>query len=122
MKRIFIYKITMLVLFFIVLTACSSNDANFIEENKDNASVHYTEGAIADEGMEFDNSRTTYNTTSAIELEERKVIYTGDISIEVSEFRETEAYIEGKITSFNGYIVESSFYDNHDGHIYGRLT
>ena len=115
----------------VFLTACSNEQENIGESSEDFAMDSVEEsmdeaGKQGTESSETENNESTEVETKEVEVEERKIIYTANLRLEVKEYQQAVDEIESQVADFNGYIVDSSTYGSSDesstsGHITARI-
>ena len=94
----------------------SSSIANVGESNPELAK----EETIQSENVQAEEGSTEANTTPS---NDRMVIYTANLSIEVSSYQDTLKLVEQQIASSNGYIVESNSYSTgEENALEGTIT
>ncbi|MCT8138223.1 DUF4349 domain-containing protein [Anaerobacillus sp. CMMVII] len=81
-----------------------------MESSEEKASDGY--GGQADDSVH----NRSYNET------ERMVIYNANLSLEVKDFQVTEAFIQEKVATLGGYIIESSIYHTGTDQMSGNLV
>lgn len=114
---------------FVVLAACSNLDNSESKYDEDISSGEESAGDIAEIGMELSNddgekleTESQANEKTA-DLLDRKVIYTADLQVEVKSYQQTLHAIQNQVTNMNGYIVESSMYEEQEsGAKIGQIT
>lgn len=125
-KREFFCKsllISLLLLFF--LSGCSNNQSsdnvvNDPDTESHNERLHdYNDNSVSIEESETESQDQNQGTDSLPETEashdlEQMIIYTGDISIYVDNFMDTQTLIQDEITQYGGFTVESSVYRQGD--------
>lgn len=119
-----------------LLVACG-NDSNEMESSQDSVQLYTTEES--DAGMEefslsLDNVESEQDSVALREAAipdnekminnvERKVVYTANIHIEVKSYQTTFNHIQEQVEKLQGYIVESSmFEDPENSSKHGQLT
>ncbi|MGP4066049.1 DUF4349 domain-containing protein [Oceanobacillus sp. M65] len=123
----------------VFLTACSNEQENIGESSEDFAmdSVEESMDEAEKQGTEFSETENNEATesggqeaaeveTKEVEVEERKIIYTANLRLEVKEYQQAVDEIESQVADFNGYIVDSSTYGSSEesstsGHITARI-
>lgn len=125
------------ILFCSILVACSSDlDSNESRDDMANISVDEESASeMADFGSELYSvendqqdieQKEEYNETNNKEISnqvERKVIYTADLHIEVKNYQKTVNDIQNQVSKFNGYIVDSSMYEDQENESkHGQIT
>ncbi|CDO02864.1 hypothetical protein BN988_01344 [Oceanobacillus picturae] len=115
----------------VFLTACSNEQENIGESSEDFAMDSVEEsmdeaGKQGTESSETENNESTEVETKEVEVEERKIIYTANLRLEVKEYQQAVDEIESQVADFNGYIVDSSTYGSSEesstsGHITARI-
>jgi hypothetical protein len=123
----------------VFLTACSNEQENIGESSEDFAmdSVEESMDEAEKQGTEFSETENNESTesggqeaaeveTKEVEVEERKIIYTANLRLEVKEYQQAVDEIESQVADFNGYIVDSSTYGSSEesstsGHITARI-
>lgn len=112
------YLAVMLLIISVILYGCSSDDAAMNEESYDTADDG--DLGVVEEREMVEQSGGDEEQANASHVEEvdydqnRMVIYTGRLSLEVRNFDEAERKLTEHIETRNGYIVEASHYE-HEG-------
>ncbi|MBM7603523.1 hypothetical protein JOC75_001493 [Metabacillus crassostreae] len=130
-------KVLYIILLFLVIisvTGCSSSSTEESQMDKsssgslDNSSQEMTEEKIQENSDEVSEQEVIKeeNMTSSNQDDgsyERMVIYTADLSIQVSSYEETLTFIQKQLEIQNGYIVESNSYTVEEGKsVEGTIT
>ncbi|WP_188207004.1 DUF4349 domain-containing protein [Alkalibacillus aidingensis] len=129
----------LMVITMLITTACSSDDdqaegANADYDTSEDEEIGFTEEreqeAQADSATEdrddMNDSESTDANSAIDQSEDRMVIYTGTIAIEVEDYDHTYTTIVDELNDFNGYVVESNVHehpedDRKNGHIVVRI-
>ncbi|MFA1819300.1 DUF4349 domain-containing protein [Virgibacillus oceani] len=127
MKKI----ITVLILIFgigMLLVSCSNEDEDQTADynvstesyeksvQDDGATSGTEEVEIADVGQEDEDSGESSDLPEDAEAgqQDRKIIYTADMRIEVSDYQESLHSLQSSISEYAGYLVESSMYEENE--------
>ncbi|WP_138418911.1 DUF4349 domain-containing protein [Aquibacillus sediminis] len=110
-----------------LLTACSSNESTESNEAISDDSNAAADGAteesydrvsMTDDAPDRDQSRSNQIESTESEQQatdqERKVIYTANLQIEVEDYTQAVQDIQSQVTDNNGYVVESTTYGGAD--------
>ncbi|WP_042224385.1 DUF4349 domain-containing protein [Oceanobacillus manasiensis] len=114
-------------------TACSNEQENIGEsdsatesfESMDEAERQDTESSEAggEQSIENGDEGSSAVEEKEVEVEERKIIYTGSLRLEVKNYQQAVNEIESQVAAFSGYIVESSTYDySEESSTNGNIT
>ncbi|MFD2630179.1 DUF4349 domain-containing protein [Oceanobacillus kapialis] len=124
----------------LIFTACSNEQENIAEY--DSAAVDSTEESVGQSEAEMNNAESSdsggretaesgsserseeaANEEEDIESENRKIIYTANLQVEVKDYEQSVDDIESYVADFNGYIIEASTYgSSEDSTTNGHLT
>ncbi|WP_078427085.1 DUF4349 domain-containing protein [Alkalihalobacterium alkalinitrilicum] len=127
-KRSFIIVAIMILGLF--LTACSSNEhrSDGSEEAREMGMVteDASYGGVASRGIveekEMVNEVPVSDEPVSVETSERMVIYHGNLSLEVTDYHESEAEIQKRVNELGGFVLESSIYRSGEQQIHGNLV
>lgn len=119
-----------------MLGACSNN-SDYEESNQDTAELYTTEeseSGFSEFSLSMENRDAAYESSEPQEVKksdtevikkqlERKVIYTANLEIEVKSYQETTNTIQTQVEKLQGYIVESTmFEDPENASKHGQIT
>lgn len=119
-----------------MLGACSNN-SDYEESNQDTAELYTTEeseSGFSEFSLSMENRDAAYESAEPQEVNksdtevikkqlERKVIYTANLEIEVKSYQETTNTIQTQVEKLQGYIVESTmFEDPENASKHGQIT
>ncbi len=106
-----------------ILAACGNGTKN--SESSDKATIGVEEDSpnVVNFGTEMYSSESEQDSISQAEDDagsdktsgnalDRKVIYTADLQVEVKNYEKSLQNIQSEVTRFDGYIVESSMYED----------
>ncbi|MDG5787748.1 DUF4349 domain-containing protein [Evansella sp. AB-P1] len=127
--------ISLFVLLSTFFLGCSDRD-NSLESSADNDSqanmndsagfVEYSrdyEGEMAEDGRSnTSNQEVDEQNLSTRDTTEQMIIYNGNLSIEVIDFKRAQADIQENTEQLGGYIVESSIYHHGEDRLSGNLV
>ncbi|WP_286166117.1 DUF4349 domain-containing protein [Peribacillus frigoritolerans] len=114
---------TIIVILFLALfsAACSSSESGSDKSAESSGGESAKEMADSDmtmnsEGGQADKAEISSPENKAVPSapENRKVIYTADLSIRVKNFNEAVSSFQSTIASLGGYVIESNTYTNDD--------
>ena len=136
------WLLVVLVFSILALGACSSNSDQSAESADNSSSVDRDMANTSEQEIGFDGSVEEAETgalnnqsvepqpdsaDSKIDIQNRKVIYNANLSVEVTNYNESFNSIQSDIQNYGGYIVESSTYgagrdnDLQEGRIQVRI-
>ena len=117
MRKLF----SLLVLVFFLLS-CSNQDSGEMTADMSVESYDRSGADMAEENLAFTESADVeveeVENKSAVRESEgnnRKVIYTADLQVEVESYQEITEHIQKETERLGGYIVESNLYNDSDG-------
>lgn len=123
MRKLF----SLLVLVFF-LASCSNQDSGEMTADMSVESYDRSGADMAEENLAFTESADVeveeVENKSAVRESEgnnRKVIYTADLQVEVESYQEITEHIQKETERLGGYIVESNLYNDSDGRS-GQIT
>ncbi|MEC5425734.1 DUF4349 domain-containing protein [Virgibacillus sp. C22-A2] len=133
MKKILLLIMTVCI--SVLVTACSNDDtAENSETGNDDASYYLEEsesssdlatgssGESAGSDQDSATESETSNNMDASELD-RKIIYTGNLHIEVKDYQKAIDEIQAHIADRGGYVVESTMHEGAEkGSTNGQIT
>ncbi|MFD1361832.1 DUF4349 domain-containing protein [Lentibacillus salinarum] len=135
-KELFMFMLSIGLL----LTACSNEseehdsmtdqaDMDIEESETESTTLNATDDASMDKNVPTDQEQPESNEENAAQQadetnqDDRKVIYTANLRIEVKDYQKTVDAIQADASDSGGYIVESNMHEgNEEGLTTGRVT
>jgi len=128
MKKLNLLSCVFLPLFFI-LFACSSGQSEKSESKADsNHSVAFDQAVQSEEEVFITEDangsveKSVDENTSDLAGNNRMVIYNANIEIEVKDFDIAQEMITNLVNNYNGYLVDSSIYTDHQEQMNGNIV
>jgi Domain of unknown function (DUF4349) len=122
------WSFTLCSIFLVILiTGCSNNSSESTTENN-TTSQSADQAAPELEKKEISEADVAENTVKEEKKEnnfdsDRMVIYTANLSIQVSDYDETVKLVQKKLENLHGYVVQSHSYSVDDGEtVEGTIT
>jgi hypothetical protein len=135
MKKKVAWTTWLIVIVFVFMTACSSNDS--MKEDKSIYEVSTESSLSNDMGVDRDSStvegeESAADTGPESEIEvgkevskvstNRMIIHQAQLQLNVKDFEKAEQTIEKKVNEYGGYIVESNVYREDEKSVSGNIT
>jgi hypothetical protein len=135
MKKKVAWTTWLIVIVFVFMTACSSNDS--MKEDKSIYEVSTESSLSNDMGVDRDSStvegeESAADTGPESEIEvgkevskvstNRMIIHQAQLQLNVKDFEKAEQNIEKKVNEYGGYIVESNVYREDEKSVSGNIT
>ncbi|MBD7944192.1 DUF4349 domain-containing protein [Psychrobacillus sp. Sa2BUA9] len=112
-------------LFVFLLVGCSANEESAKSDmlEKDSADYSNEVANISEEAKEESLTDQSKETESSKETKtQRMIIHNADISANVKELSVAQEKITQKVKKYNGYIVESTVYQESESNSYGKMV
>ncbi|WP_144538508.1 DUF4349 domain-containing protein [Psychrobacillus sp. FSL K6-2843] len=112
-------------LFVFLLVGCSANEESAKSDMLETDSADYSNEVanISEEAKEESLTDQSKETESSKETKtQRMIIHNADISANVKELSVAQEKITQKVKKYNGYIVESTVYQESESNSYGKMV
>ena len=107
----------------VLLAGCSAQDEEKAAVTESREDVEYSNdvGQVGDEAKKEVVSETEKSNENP-SLSQRKIIHKAIISAHVKELKEAQEKMTEKVSKYNGYIVESTIFQESDSRSHGRMV